>query len=105
MNERKERTLFLAWQNKHDRQWFPIGRLDADVDRRRYRFRYIGGVKKAQETQGSRPCGSSPIWREITSRPICSRCSGTVSSRQDDDQYGFSAAGFVGRQLDRRRTS
>ena len=57
MNERKERTLFLAWQNKHDRQWFPIGRLDADVDRRRYRFRYIGGVKKAQEN-----AGFAPLW-------------------------------------------
>ena len=35
-----ERTLFLAWQDgKLSRQWFPVGRLDADVDHAFYRFR------------------------------------------------------------------
>ena len=43
------RTLFLAWQDKSSRQWFPIGRLDADVERPLYRFRYIGGVGQARE--------------------------------------------------------
>ena len=28
------RTLFLAWQDKaQSRRWFPIGRLDADIER------------------------------------------------------------------------
>ena len=45
-----ERTLFLAWQDKGDsRQWFPIGRLDADRALSRYRFRYTGGAVRAQE--------------------------------------------------------
>ncbi len=46
-----ETTLFLAWQDKRpeSRLWFPVGRLDADVDRRLYRFRYTGGAKRAQE--------------------------------------------------------
>ena len=36
-----QKTLFLAWQDKRSsRQWFPVGRLDADVLRRAYRFRY-----------------------------------------------------------------
>ena len=45
-----ERTLFLAWQDKsRSRQWFPIGRLDADRDLSRYRFRYTHGARRAQE--------------------------------------------------------
>ncbi len=48
-----ERTLYLAWQDKaRSRRWFPIGRLDADVERPQYRFRYIGGAEQAKETAG-----------------------------------------------------
>ena len=44
------RTLFLAWEDQEQtRQWFPIGRLDANVERPLYRFRYIEGMKRAQE--------------------------------------------------------
>lgn len=47
-----QRTLFLAWKDKvNGRQWFPIGRLDAG-SRPKYRFRYIGGVRRAQEEAG-----------------------------------------------------
>jgi len=47
------RTLFLAWQdNKPSKAWFPVGRLDADVEGSLYRFRYIGGAKRAQEEVG-----------------------------------------------------
>ncbi len=48
------RTLFLAWQDKREesRLWFPIGRLDVDVERPLYRFRYIGGAERAQEKAG-----------------------------------------------------
>ncbi|MCY4201775.1 MAG: hypothetical protein OXD38_04050, partial [Aestuariivita sp.] len=48
-----ERTLFLAWQDKgRSKAWFPIGRLDADLERSSYRFRYIGGAARAQEKAG-----------------------------------------------------
>ena len=48
-----ERTLFLAWQDKgRSSAWFPIGRLDADLERPSYRFRYIGGAKRAEEKAG-----------------------------------------------------
>ena len=52
-----EKTLFLAWQDKRQesRLWFPIGRLDADVERPLYRFRYIGGAKRAREEAGFPP--------------------------------------------------
>ena len=44
-----EKTVFLAWQDKGvSREWFPIGRLDADVESAEYRFRYIGGAKRAE---------------------------------------------------------
>lgn len=47
-----ERTLFLAWQDAQTRQWFPIGRLDADAERSEYRFRYTGGAEQAQKEVG-----------------------------------------------------
>ena len=48
-----ERTLFLAWQDgKLSRQWFPVGRLDANVDHAFYRFRYTGGAERAQQEAG-----------------------------------------------------
>ena len=43
------RILFLAWQDKQSRLWFPVGRLDADVEPPLYRFRYVGGAKRAQK--------------------------------------------------------
>ena len=47
------RTLFLAWQdNEPGQAWFPVGRLDADVERSLYRFRYMGGAKRAQLEAG-----------------------------------------------------
>lgn len=58
MNARNERTLFLAWQDKKKRRWFPIGRLDAAVGR--YRFRYVGGVKRAEEDAGFAPLREFP---------------------------------------------
>ena len=46
-------TLFLAWQDRaRTRQWFPIGRLDADVDLPNYRFRYTCGAERAQLVAG-----------------------------------------------------
>ena len=49
------KTLFLAWQEKEKRQWFPVGRLDADVNGSLYRFRYIGGAKRAAKDAGFEP--------------------------------------------------
>ena len=45
-------TLFLAWEDKASRQWFPVGRLDADVERPLYRFRYTGGARRARSEAG-----------------------------------------------------
>ena len=45
-----DKTLFIAWQDKGvNRQWFPIGRLDADVKDNKYRFRYTGGARRAEK--------------------------------------------------------
>ena len=47
------KTLFLAWQDKaNSRQWYPIGRLDADLSRPEYRFRYTRGVERARRDAG-----------------------------------------------------
>lgn len=54
------RTLFLAWQDKTSRRWFPVGRLDADVKHSLYRFRYIGGAKRAQDEAHFIPMSEFP---------------------------------------------
>lgn len=41
-------TLFLAWQDKTSRLWYPVGKLEADVDGSFYRFQYISGALSAQ---------------------------------------------------------
>ena len=46
------KTLFLAWQDKANHRWFPVGRLDADVERPSYRFRYTGGARRARTEAG-----------------------------------------------------
>ena len=64
-------TLFLGWQDKEHRQWFPIGRLDAEVDRRSYRFRYIGGAKRAHNEAGFPPLYEFPDFlRDYRSREL-----------------------------------
>lgn len=49
------KTLFLAWQDRRTegRPWFPVGRLD--VEPSLYRFRYIGGAKRAEREIGFSP--------------------------------------------------
>ena len=45
-----EKTLFLAWHGTgENRLWYPVGRLDADLQYPQYRFRYTVGAKRAQE--------------------------------------------------------
>lgn len=47
------KALFLAWQdNMSSHQWFPVGRLDADLDDSRFWFRYTGGARRAQREAG-----------------------------------------------------
>ena len=47
------KALFLAWQdNMSSHQWFPVGRLDADMDDSRFWFRYTGGAQRAQKEAG-----------------------------------------------------
>lgn len=53
MPEVKERTLFLGWQDGgKTREWFPVGRLDADFAEPRYRFCHVKGAERARETGG-----------------------------------------------------
>lgn len=47
------KALFLAWRdNQLSHQWFPVGRLDANVDHSQFCFRYTGGAKRAQQEAG-----------------------------------------------------
>ena len=66
------RTLFLAWQdNKPSKAWFPVGRLDADVEEPCYRFRYIGGARRAEAEAGFPPLVDFPdLDREYRSKEL-----------------------------------
>jgi len=55
------RTLYVAWQTPAPtRAWFPIGRLDADVARNAYLFRYTHGALRASREYGFVPLPSFP---------------------------------------------
>ena len=64
-------TLFLAWQHKKEpsRQWFPVGRLDADIERPLYQFRYIEGAKRAKVEAGFPPLIEFPRLEERYDSP------------------------------------
>ena len=54
-------SLFLAWQAPTPaRSWFPVGRLDADLKKQLYEFRYIQGALRAQRQVGFRPLAAFP---------------------------------------------
>ncbi len=73
------KTLFLAWQDKREesRLWFPVGRLDADVERPLYRFRYTGGAKRAEKEAGFPLLIEFPGWMKIIGPRSYFRCSKT----------------------------
>jgi len=55
------KTLFLAWQDTAaTRQWFPIGRLDADLPHSRFRFEYTKGAQLAHQKAGLEPLDAFP---------------------------------------------
>lgn len=79
-----EKTLFLAWQDQDGtREWFPVGRLDADVAHSRYRFRYTAGAERARAERGFRLLTEFPdltedyradrLWALFTNRVLTPR--------------------------------
>lgn len=58
-------TLFLAWQDKRDRQWFPVGRLDTDPERSWYRFCYTHGASAAEQKSGFAPLYDFPRFDDV----------------------------------------
>lgn len=51
-----QKTVFLAWQDSENtRAWFPIGQLDANMEKSFYRFRYIRGAERARNKVGFQP--------------------------------------------------
>ena len=81
------RTLFLAWQdNKPSRAWFPVGRLDADVEGSSYRFRYIRGAERARKEAGFPPLIEFPdLNREYQSSELFPLFQNRVMNRARPD--------------------
>lgn len=55
------KTLYLAWQDRgKTRQWFPIGRLDADLNKPLFKFGYLQGAERAHKEVGFQPLSNFP---------------------------------------------
>jgi hypothetical protein len=67
------KTLFLAWQHIRPdpaqrpatRQWYPIGRLDAEPEKGFFRFAYTDGARRAEREAGFAPLDSFPELRRV----------------------------------------
>jgi hypothetical protein len=63
------KSLFLAWQAPTDsarsRAWFPVGRLDAEPEVSRYKFRYTRGALTAQQDVGFAPLLAFPDFQKV----------------------------------------
>ncbi|MBL4770749.1 MAG: hypothetical protein JKY61_06330 [Planctomycetes bacterium] len=60
MIQTRDKTLFLAWQNKEARKWYPIGRMEHRASSGIYRFQYIRGAVDASENAGFKPLFEFP---------------------------------------------
>lgn len=59
------KSLFLAWQDSgKSRLWFPVGRLDRDGGRWRYRFGYTHGAEDAARKAGFQPLPAFPHFNQ-----------------------------------------
>jgi hypothetical protein len=55
------KTLYLAWQDRgKTRQWFPIGRLDANLNKPLFTFGYLKGAERANKEVGFQPLSNFP---------------------------------------------
>ncbi len=60
------RTVYLAWQDKgKTRRWFPIGRLDADLDKPVFKFGYVKGAERAYNEAGFQPLDAFPDFEKL----------------------------------------
>lgn len=59
------RALFLAWQDKVDRRWFPVGRLEANAARSQFRFGYTVGARDAERESGFAPLYDFPRFDQV----------------------------------------
>lgn len=60
------KTVYIAWKDAaNTRAWFPIGRLDADLEQSRYLFRYTRGAKVAQVQCGFQPLDAFPVFEQL----------------------------------------
>jgi len=56
----------VAWQDKaNTRAWYPIGRLDANISKSSYEFKYTQGAKMAQQRAGLEPLDAFPDFHKI----------------------------------------
>jgi hypothetical protein len=85
------KTLYLAWQDRgKTRQWFPIGRLDADLKKPVFKFGYLEGAVRANKEVGFQPLSNFPDFhRRYTSNELFPLFKNRVmdSNRSDFESY------------------
>lgn len=64
------KTLFVAWQDTAvTRAWYPIGRLDADIAKPKFEFRYTHGAETAERVAGLKALDAFPDLHKIYKSP------------------------------------
>ena len=57
-------TLYLAWQHRSSRRWFPVGRIRHDSDANGFEFAYIQGAREAEKSAGFRTIPAFPSFEQ-----------------------------------------
>ena len=87
-----EQTLFLAWQDNtgSSRRWYPVGRLDSDTSKPRYRYRYTHGALRAQEEVGFPLVLDFPeLKRDYKSRALFPMFANRIIARGRPDRLAY----------------
>ena len=59
-----DRSFYLGWQDRDSRAWYPVGRLDASTQEKRYSFGYTYGARDAEKEHHFAPLYDFPELEE-----------------------------------------
>ncbi len=81
-------VLFLAWQDRESRRWYPIGRLSCEEGM--YRFVYVAGYRRAESEGGlAPPIGFPDVDRDYRSERLFPLFANRVMSSAREDYPAY----------------